>query len=425
MVVVRVIDYLNLAWRALWERRGRTIGAIAGIVIAIIALGLAVGAGQGFKSLTTGFFESVFGVNTIVLFPSGSAQLTLTDLATVSSLPHVSSVEPLLEASGSINVNGHPQRVQLVGVTVDELMQMYGVTSLSDALISGNPILQTGVVLVGYDVAFTNTGQEIIYPGQLLTITVNGKTVTAIVGGVLKPGSVGLIGVNPNTAIFMDSSSFLSEIDPSGVLSGLTIHVDKPSNVNSVSSMLQSLYPQDQVLNLSTVLSSVNQFFTTLELFLAFISGISFVIIGIWIFDTTTINVIQRTREFGIMRAVGFSRRSIPLLLITEAVIVGVIGSIIGVSLLVALTHLIHTSSLFGASPGVGFRGGFRGAAASSALSASSSSSVGISLPIPITLTAPYIVLLFIVPLATNIIAALVPAIRATRIPPAQTLRYE
>ena len=418
-----MVDYLNLAWMALWERRGRTIGAVVGVVIAIVALGLAIGAGQGFKALTTGFFENVFGINTVVLFPSGTAQLTLTDMATVSALPHVASVEPMLEAAGSLNVNGHPQRVQVIGVTADELMQMYGVTMLNDALISGNPTLQAGVVLVGYDVAFTNTGQEVIYPGQLITITVNGKVIRAIVGGVLKPGNVGLIGVNPNTAIFMDASSFLGEIDPSGALSGLIVHVDKPSYVNTVTNMLQSLYPQDQVFNLSTVLTSVNQFFTTLELFLAFISGISFIIIGIWMFDTTTISVIQRTREFGIMRAVGFSRRSIPILLLTEALIVGIIGSAIGIALLIALTHVIHTTPLLGQGPTAGFRGparGFRGVT-----TFNQASSAGVNLPIPIVITPSYLALLFIIPLATNVVAALIPAIRASRIPPAQTLRYE
>jgi putative ABC transport system permease protein len=420
---MRLVDYLNLAWMALWERRGRTIGAVVGVVIAIVALGLAIGAGQGFKALTTGFFENVFGINTVVLFPSGTAQLTLTDMATVSALPHVASVEPILEAAGSLNVNGYPQRVQVIGVTADELMQMYGVTMLNDALISGNPTLQAGVVLVGYDVAFTNTGQEVIYPGQLITITVNGKVIRAIVGGVLKPGNVGLIEVNPNTAIFMDTSSFLGEIDPSGVLRGLIVHVDNPSYVNTVTNMLQSLYPQDEVFNLSTVLTSVNQFFTTLELFLAFISGISFIIIGIWMFDTTTISVIQRTREFGIMRAVGFSRRSIPILLLTEALIVGIIGSAIGIALLIALTHVIHTTTLLGQGPAAGFRGPARGFVGVTTFN--QASSAGVNLPIPIVITPSYLALLFIIPLATNVVAALIPAIRASRIPPAQTLRYE
>ncbi|WP_243671522.1 FtsX-like permease family protein [Vulcanisaeta sp. JCM 16161] len=173
---------------------------------------------------------------------------------------------------------------------------------------------------------------------------------------------------------------------------------------------MKALFPMDQVLNLSTLLSSINQFFTVLELFLAFIAGISFIIIGIWMFDTMMINVIQRTREFGIMRAVGFSGRSIPLLLIIEAAIIAIIGSVIGTALLMVIISAFPSPSLL-MRPAFG-PGRAAGAAPSSIM-------------LPIALTPLDIVSIFVLPIAINVIAALVPAIRAMRIPPAQTLRYE
>jgi len=108
------------------------------------------------------------------------------------------------------------------------------------------------------------------------------------------------------------------------------------------------------------------------------------------------LNVIQRTREFGIMRAVGFSGRSIPLLLIMEALIMALIGSVIGIALLVTVAHFLP-------SPGT----------------------IMTAIPLPFELTPLDYALLFLLPIAINIIAALAPAIRAMRIPPAQTLRYE
>jgi putative ABC transport system permease protein len=112
------------------------------------------------------------------------------------------------------------------------------------------------------------------------------------------------------------------------------------------------------------------------------------------------LNVIQRTREFGIMRAVGFSGRSIPLLLIMEALIMALIGSVIGITLLAVVVYFLP-------SPSTVFR--------------FSSSAI----PLPFELTPLDYALLFLLPIAINIIAALAPAIRAMRIPPAQTLRYE
>ncbi len=46
-------------------------------------------------------------------------------------------------------------------------MQLYGVTSLSNAILAGAPpVLSPGLALVGYDIAFTSTGQQIAYPGR-------------------------------------------------------------------------------------------------------------------------------------------------------------------------------------------------------------------------------------------------------------------
>ncbi|MGC8544273.1 MAG: ABC transporter permease [Vulcanisaeta sp.] len=402
---MKVSDYLRLSWRALWERRGRTLGAIIGIIIAIVALGLAVGLGQGYKALTTSFFTRVFGTNTVFLLPGQNSELTITDLITVERLPHVVNAVPILTTIANVNANGRQLVVTVMGVTEQELAQIYGVTSVDNAVSSGTATLAPGLVLVGYDVAFTGTGQQIIYPGQTIILNVNGRNMIMTVAGILKSSAIALAGVDPNNAIFMDENTFLTQLDPSGVVNGIIVYVDNPNNINSVTNMLKALFPMDTVLNLSTLLSSLNQFFTVLELFLAFISGISFIIIGIWIFDTMMLSVIQRTREFGIMRAVGFSGRSIPLLLITEAVVMAMIGSTIGIALLAAIAHFLPTPS----SVIMGRAG--HGAAP--------------SILLPFEITPLDYALLYLLPIAINVLATLAPAIRAMRTPPAQTLRYE
>ncbi|ADN49803.1 ABC transporter permease [Vulcanisaeta distributa] len=414
---MRVSDYFKLAWSAAWERRGRTIGAIVGIIIAIVALGLAIGMGQGYKVLTTSFFERVFGTNTVFLFPGQNSQLTLTDVYEVMNIPHVTNAIPILSTVARVNINGHEVTATIIGATEQEIMQLYGVTSLSNAILAGAPVLSPGLALVGYNIAFTSTGQQIAYPGQVMVITTpGGSEITYTVGAIMQQSGIGVIGLNPNNAIFIDENTFLSQFDPSGTVDGIIVYVDSPNNINYVTDELKAMFPMDQVLNLSTLLSSINQFFTVLELFLAFIAGISFVIIGIWMFDTMMLNVIQRTREFGIMRAVGFSGRSIPLLLIIEAAIIAVIGSVIGTALLMAIVSVFPSPSSF---MGPAFGGPGRVARGAAAAAASP------SIMLPIALTPLDFAAIFILPIVINVIAALVPALRAMRIPPAQTLRYE
>jgi putative ABC transport system permease protein len=114
-----------------------------------------------------------------------------------------------------------------------------------------------------------------------MILNVNGRNLIVTVSGILQQNAVALAGVDPNNVVFMDEGTFLSQLDPSGVVAGVIVYVDNPNNVNYVTNELEALFPMDRVLNLSTLLSSLNQFFTVLEVFLAFVSGISFVIIGI------------------------------------------------------------------------------------------------------------------------------------------------
>jgi len=94
-----------------------------------------------------------------------------------------------------------------------------------------------------------------------------------------------------------------------------------------------------------------------------------------------------------------------------EALIMALIGSVIGIVLLITVAHLLPSPSTVMAGGAGRFGGPFR----------FSSSAI----PLPFELTPLDYALLFLLPIAINIIAALAPAIRAMRIPPAQTLRYE
>ncbi len=64
-----------------------------------------------------------------------------------------------------------------------------------------------------------------------------------------------------------------------------------------------------------------------LELFLGAIASIGFLITGLWIFDSMTISVMQRTREFGVMKAMGFGNREIFLMLVVEIAMLSLMGA--------------------------------------------------------------------------------------------------
>jgi putative ABC transport system permease protein len=122
----------------------------------------------------------------------------------------------------------------------------------------------------------------------------------------------------------------------------------------------------------------------------ALISSISLIVGGIVIMNIMLVSVIERTREIGIRRALGATRRNIAWQFITEAVLLSLGGGMVGVLLGATISLLIAKLS-----------------------------------PLP-TLVRPQLVITGLgVAVITGLIAGILPALRAAKLPPVEALRYE
>ncbi len=120
------------------------------------------------------------------------------------------------------------------------------------------------------------------------------------------------------------------------------------------------------------------------------ISGISLVVGGIVIMNIMLVSVVERTREIGVRRAIGATRQNIRRQFLMEAVLLSLGGGILGVLLGVGIAKSIST---FG--------------------------------PLP-TLVRPSLVAAgLLISVVTGMLAGVIPAIRASKLPPVEALRYE
>jgi putative ABC transport system permease protein len=120
------------------------------------------------------------------------------------------------------------------------------------------------------------------------------------------------------------------------------------------------------------------------------ISGISLLVGGIVIMNIMLVSVVERTREIGVRRAIGATRSNILRQFLTEAVLLSLGGGILGVLVGVAIAKAISTFS-----------------------------------PMPTVVRPSLVVSGLLISVIIGIAAGVVPAWRASKLPPVEALRFE
>jgi putative ABC transport system permease protein len=140
----------------------------------------------------------------------------------------------------------------------------------------------------------------------------------------------------------------------------------------------------------------VNEFIDYMRYALLAFGGIALFVGGFVIFNTLSITVAQRTREFATLRTIGASRRQVLRSVILETLVIGVLASLVGLAVGYVLASQL--GALFGA--------------------------LGLGLPEAGTIVATRtVVISMAVGVLITLLAGLVPAVRATRVPPIAAVR--
>lgn len=439
---MRIKDQLKLAFRAMTDRKLRTTLTIIGIVIGPATIVSLVAATQGYSAASAAQFDKL-GATTMFVSPVGrSFSFTSSNVPQISNLLGVAAVVPYQELSGTITQGGQTVSVNIIGANLSALNEVFPSLSILNGSVPASDSLNEA--LIGYSIAYPNlSGATNSSVNQVLSVSnvrsgggagaiffgpqgasffgsssssSSSTTKSFLINGILSSFGQGLF-IDPDTAVFIPISSSQT-IEHSDTYNGVIVIASSVNEVSTVSSELTSLFGNNvRVTTVSSILSTVESVTSSTGTLLASIGSISVLVAFIAIMTTEFTSVMERTKEIGILKALGASARTILINFISESLVVGLLGGLIGAAIGSALSFFIIGFLSGNSIPGLGR--GISGGARSAAVSPSSTTTLHI-----IPVITPELILLA-VGLATLVggLAGLLPAWRASRLTPVEALR--
>jgi len=222
-------------------------------------------------------------------------------------------------------------------------------------------------------------------------------------------GSALFANIDDTIFISLQAAQFLSKTP---YFTGIYVVVDNTDNVANVQSIVTTYYGNNvRVISPGQILSSIQAITGQLTLFLGSIGAVSLFVATVGIVNTMYVSVMERTREIGILKALGYRPRQIMGLFLSEAALTGVIGAFCGLILGYVLSYLMGGlfSGFGGGRVQIGFGGGGGGGTAT----------------IEPVFSTELIIFSLVFPVILATIAGLYPAWRASRMNAVAALKYE
>lgn len=337
---MRPLDIVTLAAEGVNERKFRFALNIIGILIGCAAI-------TGLISITQGMGEEVrdqleiFGPTNVMVIP-GQLQPGLgivgytfgwRDLEIVRRIPHVKIATPIIgNKICQLTVRGKTYYSNIYGV-YPEYFTIYQNYELSEgrSLLRGDG----AVAVLGAEVAHPREESEpIIELGDRIKLQVkvggeDREMVFRVVGILEAVG--GTFGSEDDNSLVIPLRVCQQLFDVGGEFEYIAANVDDISSVDEVVENLEDkLGDSVMVITQEAIQEMVGEVLGTIEAVLGGIAAISLVVAGVGIINTMAISVMERTREIGILKAIGSKSIDVLLLFLSEAILTGLAGGIIG-----------------------------------------------------------------------------------------------
>jgi putative ABC transport system permease protein len=374
---MKAFDVFRYSFSAIKLRKLRAGLTTLGVVIGIAAIVALLSISQGLQATLTGQLNQGLSANSLIVIPGGGSQsgefgfgggadssgfsLYTNYTSAVEGLsPDIVSAFAIIQRSGYVVSDNLNRSVTIYGVDYDAYLRTYNTFLAASGTTPSDP-LANNVVLGSRVSDPRQNGSQFIVPGQDINLVwlnatvlpaVN-ETYSAHVSGILgATGGFGLGGPS-DSGVYIPISTAESFFgtDKCEMLI-VTLTDSNKDTVTNVTKLITGYFgDQVSVISPEAINSVLQNVFSTIQLFLGGIAAISLLVAGISIMNIMIVSLIERTREIGILKALGMKSRTVLMIFLAESVFIGLMGAIIGIIsgwVLANVTAMILGSGILG-----------------------------------------------------------------------------
>ncbi|VFR82331.1 Macrolide export ATP-binding/permease protein MacB [plant metagenome] len=353
-VLDRAAEALRMALIAMNAHRLRTLLTMLGIVIGIAAVVSVVALGEGSRRKILADISAI-GTNTIDIYPgkdfgdekaSSIRTLVPADAQALARQPYADSVTPTANTSTTLRY----RNVSVTGTVSGVGEQHFRVRGLQ--LMQGQAFDALSVQRSAQEVVIDeNTrnrlfGAQVDPVGQIILL----GTMPARVIGVTRKQESAFGGSGETLNVWVPYTTAMGRLMGQQHLSSITVRVGDAFQTKDAEAAIVKLMTERHgikdffVFNTDAIRQTVENTTATMTLLVSMIALISLIVGGIGVINIMLVSVTERTREIGVRMAVGARRSDILQQFLIEAVLVCLLGGLIGIGLSLGIGALFDSA---------------------------------------------------------------------------------
>jgi len=336
---LKATDLIGYSFSAMRERKLRAILTIAMVVI---------GAGlmTALNGMTTGMYQYIggqfgtLGANVVMVLPGMESTMRINE-QTASVIRRINGVKiavPYVQQTATAQSAGATATVLVTGSDQRYLNDIFPTLKVEEGTLVA-PHDSIGIVL-GHSVAyppdkptpFARVGGVVVI--SFTTVKENQQVTVKrsfIVRGILAEMGTSGMFLPIDRMAFMSLPAATAFFGTAGDYSGVNVIATGSEKAEQVASEIRRIYGRSfEVYTSKTLIQLIENILGAFSVFLGSVASVSLIVASVGIFAGLYTSVMERTREIGLLKAIGFKKRGILAVFLGEATLIGLIGGLLG-----------------------------------------------------------------------------------------------